>query len=39
VRDLWQQKNLKRASGSLSMDVAPHAAVVLKLTPAPNAPH
>jgi alpha-galactosidase len=39
VRDLWQRKNLKRVRGSISMDVPPHAAVILKLTPIPNGPH
>jgi alpha-galactosidase len=39
VRDLSQQKTLKRTAGSISVDVAPHAAVLLKVTPAPNAAH
>jgi alpha-galactosidase len=39
VRDLWQHKNLERASGSIAMEVAPHAAVILKITPARNSSH
>ena len=39
VRDLWLQRNLKRANGSIAMDVAPHAAVILKVTPARNSSH
>jgi len=39
VRDLWQLRNLKRASGSIAMDVPPHAAVILKVTPARSSSH
>jgi len=39
VRDLWQHSNLQRASGSIAMEVAPHAAVILTVTPARNSSH
>jgi alpha-galactosidase len=39
VRDLWRQRNLERASGSIAIKVAPHAAVILKVTPARNSSH
>jgi alpha-galactosidase len=34
VRDLWAAKDLPRASGGLSVDVPPHAVVLLELLPA-----
>jgi len=39
VRDLWQGKDLKRATRSVGMNVAPHAAVILKITPTRNISH
>ncbi|HZS53361.1 MAG TPA: putative Ig domain-containing protein [Bryobacteraceae bacterium] len=33
VRDLWRQKNLKDAEGSLSATVRPHGVMLYKLTP------
>jgi alpha-galactosidase len=34
VRDLWSGKDAPHATGSLTADVAPHAVVMLKVTPA-----
>jgi alpha-galactosidase len=34
VRDLWLGKNLPRATGSLTAEVAPHAVLMLQVTPA-----
>jgi len=39
VRDLWLAKDLPSARASLSVQVAPHAVVMLKVTPAPNGKH
>jgi alpha-galactosidase len=36
VRDLWRRRDGPQAAGSLTVDVAPHAVVLLKLTPARN---
>lgn len=34
VRDLWSGKDAPHATGNLTADVAPHAVVMLKVTPA-----
>ena len=34
IRDLWQGRDLPQASGSLNVEVNPHAMVLLKVTPA-----
>jgi alpha-galactosidase len=39
VRDLWAAKDLPPASASLTIDVKPHAVVMLKMTPARNRKH
>jgi alpha-galactosidase len=39
VRDLWSGKNGPQATGSLTVQVAPHAAVMLKVTPARAGKH
>jgi alpha-galactosidase len=39
VRDLWAGKDEPHATGSLSADVAPHAVVMLKVTPARTSRH
>jgi hypothetical protein len=39
VRDLWSSKNGPQATGSLTVQVAPRAAVMLKVTPARTGKH
>ena len=39
VRDLWAAKDLPPISSSLTIDVKPHAVVMLKMTPARNRKH
>jgi alpha-galactosidase len=34
VRDLWRQKNLADASGTVEVAVGPHGVVLLRLSPA-----
>jgi alpha-galactosidase len=34
IRDLWQARDLPQASGSLNVEVKPHAVVLWKVTPA-----
>ena len=35
VRDLWRQKDLEVASGSVKLSVPGHGVILLKLSPAP----
>jgi hypothetical protein len=34
IRDLWQARDLPQASGSLNVEVKPHAVMLLRVTPA-----